>query len=121
VRDWTNGRGVDCVLDIVGTEQTMAAAIDAVGVGGRIVVIGYTPDLFALSGKRLAQNELEVIGSRCGSRKELVAALGLSAAGRVRSIVTERSPLSGANEALGRLRSGGVIGRLVLDIGADAD
>ena len=38
-----------------------AAAIDAVAVGGRIVVVGYTPDSFTLAGKRLAQNELEVI------------------------------------------------------------
>jgi propanol-preferring alcohol dehydrogenase len=121
VRDWTNGRGVDCVLDIVGTEQTMAAGIDAVCVGGRVVVVGYTPDSLALSGKRLAQNELEVIGSRCGSRKELIAALALTAAGRVRSIVSDTSPLRLVNEALDRLRSGQVIGRLVLGITTDAD
>ena len=41
----TGGRGVDCVLDIVGTGETMATAIDAIGVGGRIVVVGYTPEL----------------------------------------------------------------------------
>jgi propanol-preferring alcohol dehydrogenase len=116
VRYLTDGRGVDCVLDIVGTEQTMSAAIDAVCVGGRIIVVGYTPDSFVLSGKRLAQNEFEVIGSRCGSRKELVAALGLFASGQVRSIVTDTEPLDRVNQALARLRKGEVKGRLVLDV-----
>jgi len=116
VRDLTDGRGVDCVVDIVGTEQTMAAAIDAVSPGGRIVIVGYTPDSLALSGKRLAQNELEVIGSRAGSRRELSAALSLTAAGLVRSIVTDRAPLESVNEALAKLRRSEVIGRLVLDI-----
>ena len=116
VRDLTNGRGVDCVLDIVGTEQTMAAAVDAVSPGGRIVIVGYTPDAFALGGKRIAQNELEIVGSRGGSRKELTAALNLTAAGLVRSIVTDRAPLAKVNEALAKLRRGDVLGRLVLDI-----
>ena len=66
----------------------------------------------------LAQNEIEVIGSRCGSRKELKAALDLSAAGRIRSIVTDTEPLDRVNEALGKLRRGEVIGRLVLEISA---
>jgi alcohol dehydrogenase, propanol-preferring len=116
VSDVTHGLGVDCVLDIVGTAETMSDALDAVSTGGRIVVVGYTPDNFTLSGKRLAQNELEVIGSRCGSRKELIAALDLTANGRVRSIVTDTSSLSNVNEALMKLRTGDVMGRLVLDI-----
>lgn len=118
VLELTKGRGVDCVLDIVGTEATMAAAMDAVAAGGRIVVVGYTPDSFALSGKRLAQNELEVIGTRAGSRAELTVALNLMSTGKIRSIVTDRAPLSQVNEALARLRDGQVLGRLVLDIAA---
>jgi alcohol dehydrogenase, propanol-preferring len=118
VRDITKGRGVDCVLDIVGTEETMAAAIDSVGAGGRIAVVGYTPDSFTLSGKRLAQNELEVIGTRAGSRAELTVALNFTATGRIRSIVTDRDALADVNEALAKLRDGNVLGRLVLDVAA---
>ena len=47
VRDLTGGRGVDCVLDIVGTEATMAPRSTASPPAGRIVVVGYTPDVFA--------------------------------------------------------------------------
>lgn len=115
-RGLTGQRGADCVLDIVGTEETMAAAIAAVAVGGRIVVVGYTPDSFTLAGKRLAQNELEVIGSRAGSRRDLVAALAETASGRIRSIVTDRAPLLRVNEALAKLARGEVLGRLVLDV-----
>lgn len=118
VRELTGGRGADCVLDIVGTSETMAAAVDAVAVGGRIVVVGYTPDSFALAGKRLAQNELELIGSRAGSRRDLAEALALTAAGQVRSIVTATARLKDVNEALAKLARGEVLGRLVLDIGA---
>ncbi len=108
--------GVACVLDLVGTEQTMVAALGAVAAGGRVVIVGYTPDVLPLSGKRLAQNEIEVIGSRAGSRKDLAAALDLAAAGKIRSIVTDRAPLAEVNQALARLRRGEVLGRLVLDI-----
>jgi propanol-preferring alcohol dehydrogenase len=118
VREVTKGRGVDCVLDIVGTKATMAAAIDSVYVGGRIVVVGYTPDSFTLSGKRLAQNELELIGTRAGSRAELTVALNLTATGRIRSIVTDRDPLANVNEALAKLCDVNVLGRLVLDVAA---
>ena len=116
-RTQNGGRGVDCVIDIVGTEQTFAAAFEAVAPGGRIVVVGYTPDSFSLSGRRLAQNEIEAIGSRAGSRAELASALALMASGRIRSIVTDRMPLARVNEALAKLRAGEVTGRLVLDIG----
>jgi propanol-preferring alcohol dehydrogenase len=117
VRTLTGGRGADCVLDIVGTEATFAAALDSVATGGRIVVVGYTPDSFALPGKRLAQNEIEVIGARAGARAELAEMLALSASGHIRSIVTDRAPLEAVNAALAKLRAGEVIGRLVLDIG----
>jgi propanol-preferring alcohol dehydrogenase len=120
VGDLTGGRGVDCVLDIVGTEATMAIGLGVLAAGGRIVVVGYTPDSFALSGKRLAQSEIEIIGSRCGSRKELTAALDLTASGKVRSIITNHEPLGRVNEALAKLRRGEVLGRLVLDVAPSA-
>jgi propanol-preferring alcohol dehydrogenase len=116
VRTLTGGRGVDCVIDIVGTEETMSAGIDSLVVGGRLVIVGYTPESLTIGGKRLAQKELEIIGSRAGSRHDLVAALTVSASGRIRSIVTDLAPLSGVNVALEKLRSGAVLGRLVLDI-----
>ena len=106
MRDLSAGHGADCVLDIVGTAETMTAAIDAVAVGGRIVVVGYTPDLVRACGaKRLAQNELEVIGSRAGSRQDLAAALALTAARRILSIVTDHAPLDAVNEALAKARA----------------
>jgi D-arabinose 1-dehydrogenase-like Zn-dependent alcohol dehydrogenase len=107
---------VDCVLDIVGTEGSMALALDAVSPGGRIVVVGYTPDSFALSGKQLAQNEIEILGSRAGSRRDLASALDLFAQAKIRSIVTDRAPLASVNEALAKLRSSHVLGRMVLEI-----
>lgn len=119
VRTLTGARGVECVIDIVGTEETMSAGIDSLVAGGRLVIVGYTPESLTVGGKRLAQNELEIIGSRAGSRHDLVAALAISASGRIRSIVTDSAPLSGINAAFEKLRSGAVLGRLVLDIADD--
>ncbi|MEX2316464.1 MAG: zinc-binding dehydrogenase [Pirellulales bacterium] len=116
VRRATNGRGVECVLDIVGQAATMQMGIDALAVGGRMVVVGYTPDELTLGGKRLAQGELEIIGSRGGPRGNLFKAAQLVAEGRIKSIVTDTRPLGEVNEALAQLRAGQVLGRLVLQI-----
>ncbi len=113
LRSLSGGIGVDCAIDVVGLESTMAAGFAALRPGGRMVVVGYTPDLFPLSGKELAQNEKEVIGTRAGRRNDLARCLDLYAAGRLRSIVRRRYRLDQVNEALALLRAG-VAGRIVL-------
>jgi D-arabinose 1-dehydrogenase-like Zn-dependent alcohol dehydrogenase len=113
-RALTEGLGVDCAIDCVGSRETLGQAFDALRPGGRLVVVGYTPDEYPLSGRRLAQNEIELIGVRCGRRQDLIDAVDLVASGRFRSIVTDRFPLEQANEALAHLRAGGVLGRAVL-------
>jgi propanol-preferring alcohol dehydrogenase len=115
----TGGLGVECVLDMVGSSASLAVGLDALQVGGRLVVVGYTPDEFPLSPKRLAQNELELIGSRGGTSQELADLVDLASSGGIRSIVTQTRPLDKANEALAELRSGNVLGRLVLEPGLE--
>ncbi len=113
-REFSQGFGVDCVIDVVGVEQTMAAAIDALRPGGRLVVIGYTPEAYGLNGKRLAQNELEIIGTRAGRLQDLIDSVKVVAEGRFKSIVTDLFPMEEVNQAMDSLRAGRILGRAVL-------
>lgn len=105
--------GVDRVIDVVGLESTMSAGFASLRRGGRMVVIGYTPERFPLSGLELAQNEKEVIGTRAGRRNDLSRCLKLYASGALRSIVRQTYRLDQVNEALAQLRQG-ITGRIVL-------
>ncbi|MCY3865813.1 MAG: alcohol dehydrogenase catalytic domain-containing protein [Chloroflexi bacterium] len=113
VQRLTDGLGVDRAIDVVGLESTVSAGFASLRRGGRLVVVGYTPELFPLSGKELAQNEKEVIGTRAGRRNDLSRCLKLYASGVLTSIVRQTVPLAQVNEALGMLRAG-VTGRIVL-------
>ncbi|MDE2750657.1 MAG: alcohol dehydrogenase catalytic domain-containing protein [Chloroflexota bacterium] len=113
VQDLSAGIGVDRVIDVVGLESTMAAGFASLRRGGRMVVVGYTPEPFPLSGKELAQNEKEVVGARAGRRDDLRRCLELYASGALRSIVRQTYALDAVNEALAHLRAG-VRGRIVL-------
>ncbi len=106
--------GFDCVLDVVGTQATMQAGMQALRPGGRMVLVGYTPDDLRVPGKELAQREIQVLGTRAGARQDLQAVAQLLADGALRSIVSETHPMAAANEALARLQSGRVQGRIVL-------
>ncbi|NWF70323.1 MAG: zinc-binding dehydrogenase [Chloroflexi bacterium] len=114
LRALTDGLGAACVIDVVGKQATMHAAFNSLQRAGRLVIVGYTPDHFPVPGKQLAQNELEIIGTRAGRRSDLSAALNLLAAGQLKSIVRYRYPLAAVNEALAHLRAGGALGRIVL-------
>ena len=116
IHDLTEKWGVDCVIDIVGKQATIGIGVDALCNSGRIVIVGYTPEEYALSGKRIAQNELQIIGTRCGRKQDLINTVRLVAEGKTQSIVTDQLPLDQINDALDKLRSGKVLGRLVLDI-----
>ena len=113
VQGMSGGLGVDRVIDVVGLESTMGAGFASLRPGGRMVVVGYTPELFPLSGKELAQNEKEVTGTRAGRRSDLDRCLKLYAAGVLRSIVRREYALDQVNEALAELRAG-ITGRIIL-------
>ena len=114
VRDLTEGYGADCILDIVGLKSTITSGVDSLRNGGRIVIVGYTPDEYPVSGKRLAQNQLQLIGTRCGRKQDLINTAKVVSGGKVKSIVTDTRPFEEVNDALDLLKSGGVLGRLVL-------
>lgn len=127
VNDWTDGRGVDVVLDCVGGE-TFRRSLEAAAHYGDVVTllepgadivwkearnrnlrIGFelmlTPMLRDLPQARARQGE---ILDRCAV---------LIDSGELRLQVTARLPLAAAAEAHARIQEGHVRGKLVLDIG----
>ena len=64
VRDLTFGLGAHCVVDTVGSAVTLQTGTDVLGHGGRLVILGYTQERGALDPRRMAVNELEILGTR---------------------------------------------------------
>ena len=114
VRGLTDGLGADCVIDVVGIEETITYGMDSLRPGGRLVLIGYTAERYPLRGEQLDQNELTIIGTRGGRMLDLKRTVHLVAEGSTKSIVTDLYPLEKGNDALAFLRAGRALGRVVL-------
>ena len=115
IERFTDGFGAQCVFDCVGTAQTMRASADYVMRCGRIVVIGEEPDFPSINTTEIAQKELEIIGSRNGTRQDTVEAIRLLEAGIIKPIIARRFPLPEINEAFDFMRQGAV-GRVVITV-----
>ena len=119
VREATDGRGADVVVDTVGHHGSLLAAADLVRTGGRIVLVGYTVaavDYPPAPSERLALGEISVVGSRYVTRRELRRAFDMVSRGLVRPIVAEEVPLERVNDALAMVREDRVTGRVVVRI-----
>jgi propanol-preferring alcohol dehydrogenase len=110
----TGGLGADVVFECVGSEQTMALATQMLGKRGRLVLVGYTEAMLQVSPLSLVVAEQQIRTSVGNTLAELVQAVDLAARGQLRSVVDQGVSLEEINTALGRLRDGDVIGRLVV-------
>ena len=116
VKDATDGRGVDVVVETVG-EATWERSLAAAATEGRIVVCGATSGhspparLYRLWWKQLA-----VFGSTMGMPSDFEAAYDLIRSGRARVHVDSVFPLAEAAKAHERLESGTQFGKVVLRI-----
>lgn len=109
----TGGRGVDVVIDNVGT-ATFERSLRALAKGGRLVTNGSTSGRSAdLALPTLFWRQLEVIGASMNDRADFAEAIRLVAMGQV-EVPVETIPFDDFPRALGRLADGGQIGKLVL-------
>jgi D-arabinose 1-dehydrogenase-like Zn-dependent alcohol dehydrogenase len=64
VRKLTDGQGVDVVLEFVSNETTLASSYQSLRRAGRLVFVGYTPQLpLPVMPHELVRNEIEIVGS----------------------------------------------------------
>jgi NAD+-dependent secondary alcohol dehydrogenase Adh1 len=112
VRDLTDGRGADLVVDFVGTDQTHAAALEMLTRGGTYSIVGFGGIVTVPSGAMVG-NENTVVANLVGSWIDLWEVMQLHARGRL-TLKTETHRLEDVNEVLARLREGDITGRAVL-------
>ncbi len=114
-REWTNGEGVEAVLELVGT-QTFDSSVKSLGRGGRMTIVGsHTGTSLTVSPQAMIANEWEILGSRNVTKRELVEVVNLVASGRIKPVVTGVYPLEQAELVHQRLRRQEICGRVVLE------
>jgi alcohol dehydrogenase, propanol-preferring len=115
VRDFTAG-GADIVFEVVGKPQTQELAVSCARTGGRIVLVGYSPDSMQLNAGRVMFRELDVIGSLGCRPVDYPRVIELVRQGRIRmsDLVTQRFVLDDIESAFAALRAGTAIRSVVV-------
>jgi D-arabinose 1-dehydrogenase-like Zn-dependent alcohol dehydrogenase len=105
----------DRVFDLVATGDTTELAGRLVKRQGRIVIIGEEAEYPRIDTIAIAQREIEIVGSRNGSRADAERALALMATGVLRPRIADRIGLDGINDALDTMRAGRLDGRVIVE------
>jgi alcohol dehydrogenase, propanol-preferring len=102
------------VIDLVNGTATARFAFDSLRKGGKLIQVGLFGGELTVALPLMAIRALTVQGSYVGNPKELRALVALAQAGDLQPLPVTVVPQNQANDALMRLRSGQVTGRIVL-------
>jgi len=108
------GGGAYAAIDFVGSEASMAFATSVVRKGGQVVVVGLFGGGFSMPIPMFPMRAITIGGSYVGSPQEAADMMELVRAGKVDPIPVEERPLDAASKSLDDLRTGSVLGRVVL-------
>jgi NADPH:quinone reductase-like Zn-dependent oxidoreductase len=113
----TNKRGVDVVVDNVGT--TYYHSFRSARVGGRILTVGNSggPKI-EIDNRYIFGKHLSLIGSTMGTLKDFSTVMALVFAGKLNAVLDKTFPLSEAHAAQARLEAGKQLGKITLEINA---
>ena len=110
----TGRRGVDLIVDNVG-KATLAASMQALARGGRIVIVGNTSgpqaeiDIRFIFGKQIS-----LIGSTMGTHQDFKDVVALLWAGKLKPVIDRLMPLSEGQKAYEIMEKGQQMGKIVL-------
>ncbi|MCK9247104.1 MAG: alcohol dehydrogenase catalytic domain-containing protein [Anaerolineaceae bacterium] len=102
IRDATDGRMADCVIEAVGNDTTMSLALNLVGVNGNVSALGVNNSMQFAIPRQVFVNNVTVRGNFVTEvHKYWPELVPLLQSGRLRSerFITERQPLSKGAEA----------------------
>ncbi|MGI6433657.1 MAG: alcohol dehydrogenase catalytic domain-containing protein [Sphaerochaetaceae bacterium] len=115
VADYTKGKGVDLIFEGVGLESTFVPALKTLKKSGTLLLTGYDPlKSIPLDALGMHYNEWTVIGTRLGTKDELLRLIELTHRKMLKPVIAKTYRFDEANEALDELKKGHIIGRIVL-------
>ena len=115
ILSYTQGRGVDTVLDLVGKNETLHSSLALLKKGGTLVLVGYSFDQpFSIFPAVIMRGEFRIIGSRACRLRDMKEVIDLVAAKKIKPLVSETFPLEQVNEVHSRLKRNEILGRVVL-------
>ena len=102
----TEGKGVDIVLEAVGREETIVAAVDCVRKGGTVSLVGNISPQIMLPLQKVVSRQIRLQGS-CASAGEYQQAIDLITSGAIKvdPLITAVAPLSDGPEWFERLHA----------------
>jgi len=101
-------------IDLVNNGKTTQTALDVLGRGGKLVLVGVGGGELALSTASMIFKPRQIIGTATGSLNDMAAVIKLANEGKLAPIPVNRMPKDQANEALHKLEHGQVTGRIIL-------
>lgn len=108
VAGMTGGRLADIALDFVGSKSTVEGALQCIGKGGRLVIVGITPQIISVSPySTIIGREAEIIGVNDHLRSEMGQLIQYVESGDLdlSGSITHRFPLDKVNEAMDALEN----------------
>lgn len=118
IRDRTNKRGVDVVVDDVGV-ATWKQSLLALGRRGRLVTCGATSGpIVDTDVRRLFWNQWSILGSTMGNDAEFDAVVEQLRAGNLHPPIDQVFPLDQARQAYERLEKAEQFGKIVIELGS---
>jgi NADPH:quinone reductase-like Zn-dependent oxidoreductase len=111
----TDKRGVDVVVDNVGT--TFPMSFRAAGKGGRILTVGNTGGpKFEIDNRFIFGKHLAILGSTMGTLADFASVMDLVFTGELKVALDRSYPLAEARAAQERLAHGEQLGKITLEI-----
>jgi len=110
----TDGEGVDVVVDNIGNRDSVRRGLAVLRPGGKFLVVAYLDETFEVPSMRLFKTEQQIIGCRGSTQQDLIDVVALVRAGRITPVLGAFYSLDQIGEAVARLESGDLVGRIWL-------
>ncbi|MFQ5341853.1 MAG: zinc-binding dehydrogenase, partial [Anaerolineae bacterium] len=110
------GGGADIAMEAIGKAVTQEQAFACLRTGGRLVMVGYSPEKMSLNAGRLMFREMEIVGSLGCRPVDYPRVIEMARQGRIKvaELVTHKFPLEEINQGFDVLRAGEAVRAVVV-------